>query len=74
MTTTQVRAVSKDEDAFTERYIKPVRIPKKNDGIRNKKKKEVFEGKADEGLKPQHRPYVRCPTSLHNYLLDDDNE
>ena len=62
--------MSKDEES---EYIKPQRIPKRDGGVRNKKKKEVFDGKADEGLKPQHRPYHRCPTHLHNFLLDDDN-
>ena len=67
--------MSKDEDSiYADRYIKPQRIPKRDGGVRNKKKKETFDGKADEGLKPQHRPYVRCPTSLHNYLLDDQDE
>ena len=62
--------MSKDEESA---YIKPQRIPKKHAGVRNKKKKYMFDGKADEGLKPQHRPYVRCPANSPNFLLDDDN-
>ncbi len=59
--------MSKDEES---EYIKPQRIPKKHAGIRNKKKKEAFDG---DGLKPKHQPYHRCPTHLHNYLLSDDD-
>lgn len=70
MSITRVRSVSKDEESS---YIKPQRIPKRDGGVRNKKKKYMFDGKADEGLKPQHRPYVRCPTNLANYLSDDDD-
>lgn len=60
--------MSKDEES---EYVKPRRVPKKHEGIRNKKKKEVFDG---ENLQPKHAPYHRCPTNLHNFLLDDDNE
>jgi hypothetical protein len=59
--------VSKDEES---QYIKPQRVPKKHCGIRNKKKKEAFEG---DGLKPKHAPYHRCPANLHNLLLEDED-
>lgn len=58
------------EDAIEAR----IKAKAKAHSFQPKDRRYDYYGKADEGLKPQHRPYVRCPANLHNYLLDDDNE
>lgn len=40
--------------------------------FRNRKKKAKMEGNFVEH--PKHRPYKRCPSNLHNYLLEEDDE
>jgi hypothetical protein len=45
----------------------------KESKIRNRKKKQKFDGEFVDTIKPKHKPYHRCPTNLHNYLLDDDD-
>lgn len=54
-------------------YIKPQRIPKKHNGIRNKKKKEKFDG-VDPAHAPKHQPYARMRHQDISRILESGDE
>jgi hypothetical protein len=64
---------SKDSDVFSEGYIKPERAPKKHERVRNKKKKQKFNG-VEVSLHPRHQPYNRMRAQALSRLIESEDE
>lgn len=57
---------------FNNEFNKPKTFRNRKKHPSKKQQKEDFESRKNELHHPMHAPYKRCPTNLHNLLLEED--